>query len=703
MTSGDSPAEGFDLKEMASAASGPAAGPRDPTESAWDPGSSGSADPEVPWVGVPGQVFVQRFLSRMDPKTAVAKIQQQGGLMHPGCGPLLGLLDALGCTRLEAHKGILEAASTALLARIATLDTDKLLDLLEASFPLVGISALRAIPLAILARLQPVPISYLKQLADDKDLFQDLPRGVQRQVWEREKSLLQQHAIPCMSSFVHASLSKVNLDMDECLPASKPVLVKSAPLPVHAGVNRRKLRGGNKQLKILVDMVGPSEPIYRGIMELCMLKFRDSDKPYVGQQEADLCSLRSQLLMSLHDISAVEICNQEACYRLAWVLDAGMEKRLLSESHLSELQRFFAPLDNTQHTRRGAKAGSKRSWSKRGTDDDDAESQGGSGTHQQQVLGDAGMILRDSPVFHLIIHQVIRRLEAVTEKQETPATDQTLAFLTRLLQLATGCRTMLREKQFSFPAVSPHLMHDFYPLLTGCVLDSLVREDEPLPGLQEVTADPDLVGMLTREELVRKVTQVYTLERLAVQDVATALPLLLALAQALSQLSDKALPEWTPFAFSLAARLQEEHRSNRLTPGDTLWQIAVEQLLLPSVDSDHVVHDQTLQLLKACALQLTVAKLAAYLQTTLANSRKSRRRYKKRRAEGLDTPSHAYDSSGPFSDGTYAGELDMTGDRERKGKAEGDGVKNVYKEIQSLVPALNDTTAPGLMEYLAAG
>ena len=85
--------------------------------------------------------------------------------------------------------------------------------------------------------------------------------------------------------------------------------------------------------------------------------------------------------------------------------------------------------------------------------------------------------------------QVIRRLEAVTEKQETPATDQTLAFLTRLLQLATGCRAMLREKHFSFPAVSPHLMHDFYPLLTGCVLDSLVREDdEPLPGV--LTASP---------------------------------------------------------------------------------------------------------------------------------------------------------------------------------------------------------------------
>ena len=36
------------------------------------------------------------------------------------------------------------------------------------------------------------------------------------------------------------------------------------------------------------------------------------------------------------------------------------------------------------------------------------------------------------------------------------------------------------------------------------------------------------------------------------------------------------------------------------------------------------------------------------------------RRYKKRRAEGMDTPSHGYDSSGPFSDGAYAGE---TGER----------------------------------------
>ena len=132
----------------------------------------------------------------------------------PGCCMIAQLwsLTHCPCVRLEAHKGILEAASTALLARIGVLDTDKLLDLLEASFPLVGISALRTIPLAILGRLQPVPISYLKQLADDKDLFQDLPRGVQRQVltpaWSKDTvpCSAESHVASCACLHVQCSL-----------------------------------------------------------------------------------------------------------------------------------------------------------------------------------------------------------------------------------------------------------------------------------------------------------------------------------------------------------------------------------------------------------------------------------------------------------------------------------------------------------------
>ena len=53
---------------------------------------------------------------------------------------------------------------------------------LQASFPYIGIADLRAVPLAVLDRLQPVPATFLKQLAGDKDLFWELPVGVQRQV-----------------------------------------------------------------------------------------------------------------------------------------------------------------------------------------------------------------------------------------------------------------------------------------------------------------------------------------------------------------------------------------------------------------------------------------------------------------------------------------------------------------------------------------
>ena len=46
----------------------------------------------------------------------------------------------------------------------------------------MGISDLRAIPLAVLDRLQPVPATFLKQLSTDRELFGELPIGVQRQV-----------------------------------------------------------------------------------------------------------------------------------------------------------------------------------------------------------------------------------------------------------------------------------------------------------------------------------------------------------------------------------------------------------------------------------------------------------------------------------------------------------------------------------------
>lgn len=43
------------------------------------------------------------------------------------------------------------------------------------------------------------------------------------------------------------------------------------------------------------------EQVYRGMMDLCVSKFKESEGLYVGPNQAGYCLLRSQLLMALHD------------------------------------------------------------------------------------------------------------------------------------------------------------------------------------------------------------------------------------------------------------------------------------------------------------------------------------------------------------------------------------------------------------------
>ncbi len=50
--------------------------------------------------------------------------------------------------------------------------------------------------------------------------------------------------------------------------------------------------------------------MYRGVVELCVVKYRDAEGLYVGTREAAFCALRAQLLMALHDAGATELCSQ---------------------------------------------------------------------------------------------------------------------------------------------------------------------------------------------------------------------------------------------------------------------------------------------------------------------------------------------------------------------------------------------------------
>ena len=53
--------------------------------------------------------------------------------------------------------------------------------------------------------------------------------------------------------------------------------------------------------------------VYRGMMDLCVSKFKESEGLYVGPNQAGYCLLRSQLLMAFHDNASFRQLANEVC------------------------------------------------------------------------------------------------------------------------------------------------------------------------------------------------------------------------------------------------------------------------------------------------------------------------------------------------------------------------------------------------------
>ena len=63
-------------------------------------------------------------------------------------------------------------------------------------------------------------------------------------------------------------------------------------------------------LKRLTGMAGRSLAIYNGLADLCRVRLRDSEQSYCGVKEASYCTMRSQLVMALHDNNVSEITSK---------------------------------------------------------------------------------------------------------------------------------------------------------------------------------------------------------------------------------------------------------------------------------------------------------------------------------------------------------------------------------------------------------
>jgi negative elongation factor B len=268
-------------------------------------------------------------------------------------------------------------------------------------------------------------------------------------------------------------------------------------------------------------------------------------------KDAALCALRSQLLMAMHDAGETNITSGDSCHKLAWTLDACVKDKLFNSRRLLELRNFFASFIKSAEDkrsvgkkRRSHTSGRRHQKSDGRGGDDDAESAGVPGAAAAfaddplRELGAAGMVLRDPAVFHLMLHQIVRCLEKCVEVQAVPKDDKDLVFLTQLLTLAVGVRTMLRDGTYDFPEPDPEVLNTLYPLIADLMLDAELMDvdgdGEGGGGIdkEEDDVEPppeDMIFLMVKDEIGRRVVQMYALKRLAAGDLKTASRLLQAI------------------------------------------------------------------------------------------------------------------------------------------------------------------------------
>eukprot|EP00879_Flechtneria_rotunda_P012550 GHRR01013104.1.p1 GENE.GHRR01013104.1~~GHRR01013104.1.p1 ORF type:complete len:292 (+),score=117.12 GHRR01013104.1:115-876(+) len=135
-----------------------------------------------------------------------------------------------------------------------------------------------------------------------------------------------------------------------------------------------------------------------------------------------------------------------------------------------------------------------------------------------------------------------------------------------------------------------------------------------------------LCSEYSRQEVLRHIVQLLTLDVLVNSDLVTGRQLLQLILTSRHLMSPAAIPEYAPFAYSLASVLQDLVKAHQLSPRRGFWEVAVGQVLLALVDADSQVHIEVLRLLLSVCKEVPPDTLAGYLGHMLTATAASRAR-----------------------------------------------------------------------------
>ena len=275
--------------------------------------------------GLPGLDFIRNTLDEASPElpdmvNAIENFQQENGILLPSLQPALPFLDLHDVRRLDFNQYVMENLREKLLEQVKQLSEEKLRQLLDHALPFIHVPEVRPVIMAALKHLPKVPEDCIEQIAGDTRLYAECEIEVKRQIWIKHHPLFGDAVGPLLNEYIENkyssifTLEQVNSHSFFSLPS--------------------KSRRQKPVIKGLAKMIGKSLELYNLVLQFLRTLF-------LRTKEVHYCTLRSELLMAVHDAEIKDIKDVDPCHKFTWCLDACIRDNIIEGKRIKELKGFL--------------------------------------------------------------------------------------------------------------------------------------------------------------------------------------------------------------------------------------------------------------------------------------------------------------------------------------------------------------------------
>eukprot|EP00118_Oscarella_pearsei_P001993 m.9160 g.9160 ORF g.9160 m.9160 type:complete len:516 (+) comp21130_c0_seq2:333-1880(+) len=312
-----------------------------------------------------------------------------------------------------------------LVSQLSGLSPEKLLELVDSGFQFARRpeNPLRSVVLRFLEALPIIPDRILSELSDDQDLYEACGVRVKRQIWEKNVGLFGDEVRPLLERYVEEK-EKLVWGVEEGFFTAAP-----------------RTRRQHEIVKELTKYVGGSLKLYNMLLQFIRTLF-------LSTKVVHYCTLRADVLMSLHDLEATIVLSADPCHEFGWCLDACIREKCVDPKHGQKLEKI---LDEIK-------------------------------TPNEQMRGDISMLLCDPFAVQAVTNTIINHLKQSVEKEILPRVNMEFCLLIRLLQFGLNAWDMISNQAFTEDDLSMIALTECLPMLGEILVEREIFNMNPQPS-----------------------------------------------------------------------------------------------------------------------------------------------------------------------------------------------------------------------------